>query len=243
MPRLNYKHSKETKKKISLSHLGIKPSEETRRKLRLSHLGIKPSNETKEKMSKSQKGRKHSNETKKKISIANKGNKARLGMKNSKKQKDAISKAALGNKYWLGKKHTEETKILMSKKQKGRFVSEETRKKQSKIRKGKSILKVRGSKHWNWKGGITPINKKIKYSIEFKLWREAVFKRDNFTCQKTNIGGKLNAHHINNFAEFPKLRFVIDNGITLSEKMHQEFHKKYGRTNNTKEQLLEFLKK
>jgi len=51
----------------------------------------------------------------------------------------------------------------------------------------------------------------------------------------------LRAHHINNFAEFSELRFAIDNGITLSEKAHIEFHKKYGFKNNTKEQLYEFI--
>jgi hypothetical protein len=45
----------------------------------------------------------------------------------------------------------------------------------------------------------------------------------------------------NNFAEFPELRTSIENGITLSEKAHKEFHKKYGFRNNTKEQLQEFL--
>lgn len=34
----------------------------------------------------------------------------------------------------------------------------------------------------------------------------------------------------------------LDNGITLSKKAHKEFHKIYGRKNNTKEQLEEFLK-
>lgn len=99
-----------------------------------------------------------------------------------------------------------------------------------------------GEKHWNWKGGITPENHKIRTSIEFKLWRKSVFERDNFTCQKYGIkGSKLCAHHINNFKDFPELRFAIDNGITLSEKAHQEFHKKYGFKNNTKEQIEEFF--
>lgn len=93
-----------------------------------------------------------------------------------------------------------------------------------------------------WKGGISPINALIRMSTENKLWRKSVYERDNYTCQKYGTtGGRLNAHHINNFADFPELRFAIDNGITLSEKAHREFHKKYGRHNNTREQLMEFL--
>jgi len=62
------------------------------------------------------------------------------------------------------------------------------------------------------------------------------------TCQKYHIRGtNLNPHHIRNFAEYPKLQFVIDNGITLCEKAHKEFHKKYGRKNNNEDQILEFL--
>jgi 5-methylcytosine-specific restriction endonuclease McrA len=101
----------------------------------------------------------------------------------------------------------------------------------------------RGEDSQNWKGGLTPKDKLIRNSIEFRLWREAVFARDNYTCQVCDqYGGNLNAHHINNFAEFPELRFAIDNGITLCEKCHKEFHKKYGIKNNTKEQLEEFIK-
>lgn len=102
--------------------------------------------------------------------------------------------------------------------------------------------KVLGDKNGNWKGGITPKNKKIRNSIEYRLWRKAIFERDNFTCQKCGEhGGKLMAHHINNFTDFSELRLAIDNGITLCKKCHTEFHKKYGYKNNTKEQLEEFL--
>lgn len=102
----------------------------------------------------------------------------------------------------------------------------------------------KGEKSHNWKGGIEPENKRIRKSIEYSLWREVVFARDNWTCQKTGIkGGKLHPHHILNFSQFPELRFAIDNGITLSEKSHREFHKKYGIKNNTREQLEEFLNK
>lgn len=93
-----------------------------------------------------------------------------------------------------------------------------------------------------WKGGITPINLKIRNSEEYRIWRKAVFARDNFTCQKTKIsGGRLVCHHINNFADFPELQLAIDNGITLSKEEHIKFHSRYGNKNNTKEQLIEFL--
>jgi len=107
--------------------------------------------------------------------------------------------------------------------------------------KGKKSL-LNKEDHWNWKGGINPINDTIRKSWNYKLWRKSCLERDNFTCQKTGQrGGELVVHHINNFAEFPELRFAIDNGITLSEKSHKEFHKIYGIKNNTLEQLQEYL--
>jgi len=105
----------------------------------------------------------------------------------------------------------------------------------------------KGEKSGNWKGGITPENKRIRTGIEFRLWREAVFARDNWTCQKCGVksgNGEavyLHSHHILNFADYPEVRFAIDNGITLCENCHRVFHKKYGRKNNIKEQLKEFL--
>ena len=111
-------------------------------------------------------------------------------------------------------------------------------------KKGIPQLSTRGEKNCNWKGGVTSENEHIRKSIEYKLWSDSVFARDNFTDQKTGIrGGNLIAHHILNFAEYPELRLAIDNGITLSEKSHRAFHKKYGFRKNTMEQLTEFLTK
>lgn len=119
-----------------------------------------------------------------------------------------------------------------------RKLSEETKKKISKSHMGLH----KGDRNPRWKGGITPENLKIRHSIEYNLWRESVFARDNWTCQKTGIkGGKLVSHHILNFSKYPELRFAIDNGITLSRESHIKFHKLYGKKNNTREQLIEFL--
>jgi len=78
-------------------------------------------------------------------------------------------------------------------------------------------------KHPNWKGGISKINEKERTLIEYRLWRESVFARDHWTCQKCSKKGEyLEAHHIKSFANYPKLRFAIDNGITLCKKCHKE---------------------
>lgn len=57
---------------------------------------------------------------------------------------------------------------------------------------------------------------------QYIAWRKGVYKRDKFCCQWPNCTNrtKLNAHHIKNWAQFPGLRFVIDNGITLCRYHH-----------------------
>jgi hypothetical protein len=95
--------------------------------------------------------------------------------------------------------------------------------------------------------GLTPINKLIRFSKEYKMWRESVFSRDNYTCKKCGCyGGKLQAHHIFPFSKFEDLRFEVSNGITLCRECHDStcegsFHNVYGTYNNTKEQLEQFI--
>jgi len=106
----------------------------------------------------------------------------------------------------------------------GKTFTEEHRRNLRKAAKGKRI----GDKNPMWKGGVTPINQKIRNSKEYKLWRLAVFERDNYTCQfcrARNGKGKnviLNADHIKPFADYPELRFAIDNGRTLCIDCHKK---------------------
>lgn len=100
-----------------------------------------------------------------------------------------------------------------------------------------------GSYSPNWKGGITPINNKIRGSLEYKLWQDSIFNRDGNSCQKCGELriSKLVAHHILNFSKYIELRFAIDNGITFCRSCHKIFHKKYGVKNNTSIQVNQFL--
>ena len=105
-----------------------------------------------------------------------------------------------------------------------------------------------GERNVNWKGGITPETMKQRNSTEYAKWRDTVFQRDDYTCQCCGQrGDKLNAHHIENFADNEDLRFDVDNGITLCEKCHSfrypgSFHYVYGSQHNNGEQLEEYLK-
>jgi len=133
---------------------------------------------------------------------------------------------------------------------KGRKASEETRIKMREAKKGKIpknlyLLNANkfGENNPNWKGGITTEKYRVRRNKDFRFWREAVFSRDNYICQKCKIrGGKIHPHHIFNFATYLDLRFAIDNGITLCQICHKKFHKKYGYRNNTREQLEEWMK-
>lgn len=79
-----------------------------------------------------------------------------------------------------------------------------------------------GPRHHNWKGGITPKNRLIRTSTEYKAWRDAVFERDQYTCQRCGQhGGDLHADHIQPFALYPDLRLVVSNGRTLCPPCHR----------------------
>ena len=84
----------------------------------------------------------------------------------------------------------------------------------------KISAKLKGNKSLLWKGGISPIHEYIRKSLEYRLWREAVLKRDNFTCIWCGSKDNIEVDHIKPFAYYPELRFAIDNGRTLCKTCH-----------------------
>lgn len=198
--------------KLRRSHLGYKQTEEHKEKIRQGNLGKIVSFESREKM-------------KKPKSIIHRENisKARKGMIFSKEHIDNIKKSNLEKLSIFKKGH----KINNGRKP---------------WNKDKKCPQFSGEKASQWKGGITPLNNTIRGSLEYKIWSRGVMCRDNFIDAKTGIkGGKLVAHHIQNFSKYPELRFSIKNGITFSKESHDLFHKIYGKKNNTRGQLEEFL--
>lgn len=104
----------------------------------------------------------------------------------------------------------------------------------------------RGKRGHAWRGGLTPMQKTIRTSPQYKEWRDMVFKRDKYTCQICGeIGRILHAHHIVKFStiiseltcKYPLLPisdmaktnkelWEINNGVTLCKKCHKIEHMK-----------------
>ena len=126
MPFKGYKHSEESRRKMSETKIAMK-----------CHLSL----EAKQHLSKLHKGKKLSEETKQKIRQARTGvprpdligNKFCLGCRPSEETKHKMSVAN------TGKKHTEESKRKMSRAQKGKIISKETRQKVSKTLMGRKL--------------------------------------------------------------------------------------------------------
>lgn len=147
-------------------------------------------------------------------------------------------------KGWIkkGAKLSEETRRRMSETRKrlgirppspkGRKMSAEARKNMSLARLGKkgrpltdkekSYLSEihRGEKSHLWRGGITPVNRAIRVSFEYRLWRKKVLERDNRTCVLCGSKDRIEVDHVKAFADYPELRFEIDNGRVLCNSCH-----------------------
>lgn len=182
--------------------VGKKHSEETKKRMRKSALerGTRPDFS----------GHKHSEESRKKMSVALSGkNHPNYGKPLSLATRLKIKEANTGYK------HSPETIKKMKLLKTGVKQSPESRKKKSEA--------LKGEKSYLWKGGITKENARIRASVEYKLWRTAVFERDNYTCIwcGDDKGGNLEADHIKPFAYYPELRFAIDNGRTLCISCHK----------------------
>jgi hypothetical protein len=112
-------------------------------------------------------------------------------------------------------------------------------------------------KEWNpnWKWWIKKFSRTIRDCDKYIDWRNKVFQRDKYTCQISWINKwYLAVHHITNFndilirnnivtleeANSCEELWNIDNWITISNSIHNKFHKQYWYRTNTIEQIQEF---
>ena len=165
-------------------------------------------------------------------------NKGKLLSDKDKEKMSRIAKKKGFGKWMKGKKLSDTTKKKMSeskkgilprniemlkKLSKGRSVSTETKEKISKSKIGQNT----GKDNPMYKNGRYTKKEIKRYhhytqSFIYKSWRKKVFERDEYTCQQCGaMGGYITAHHIKSWAEFPKLRYKVKNGLTLCEECHE----------------------
>src|SRR3990167_1456353 len=138
---------------------------------------------------------------------------------------------------------TEKTKINLSKRPR----TQETKQKISKALYGRTLSEkhkksirethLRVDKHPLWKGGVWPLNGKIRKSFEYRQWRSDVFTRDDFTCQECGLKDiRIVAHHKKSFALILVKNSIktfdeaisceelwnINNGLTLCKECHKK---------------------
>jgi hypothetical protein len=95
-----------------------------------------------------------------------------------------------------------------------------------------SSLRYSGENSFNWRGGISSQNKRIRKNIDWKNWRKSVFERDCYTCcscgnrSKKDNPVELHPHHIKHYKTHENLRFNINNGLTLCVSCHKSVHSK-----------------
>ena len=114
----------------------------------------------------------------------------------------------------------------------------------SKMGKRNGMYGMTGIKSPRWNHELTEEDRlhTRKYQ-EYTNFRKAVFERDGYTCQRcqSKRGGDLVAHHINGYHWDKDNRTEVDNGATLCEKCHKEFHSIYGYGNNDLFQFAQFM--
>lgn len=98
------------------------------------------------------------------------------------------------------------------------------RRSRSESRMGRHVGAANGS----WRGGVTPERQRLYKSPEWKTLISACFARDGYRCvccdaPKTRRAG-LHAHHIKSWADYPNLRFVLKNLVTLCGECHRWVH-------------------
>ena len=115
---------------------------------------------------------------------------------------------------FYGKKHSNKTKEKISFANKNKIS----------WNKGKKLLYLQKENNWKWKKDRTQLVKSEKKHLDgrYREWMFSVKNRDNWKCRllSSECKGRLESHHILNWKNYPELRYIINNGITLCAFHH-----------------------
>lgn len=137
------------------------------------------------------------------LEAKSKNGKRNKGSKRSKEWKENRSKKYQGEgNPFFGKKHSLETKIKLS-------------------------CHFQGIDESQFEEFTKPLSRREVGSGSFKIWREKVFERDNYTCLLCGKrGGSLEPHHILPRRNHKELIYSVDNGATLCVQCHRKTFKR-----------------
>lgn len=102
-----------------------------------------------------------------------------------------------------------------------------------------------GAKHPRWRPDLTTEEREKRRDISAQAhWREQVYKRDGYTCQKCgdSRGGNFHAHHIEPHYRNRSERWKLSNGITLCSDCHRQYHRLHGFKKANLSTLVEYLR-
>lgn len=85
-----------------------------------------------------------------------------------------------------------------------------------------------GENHYNWDYNKTPEERDSIRDEADKKWAKRIKEIDNYTCQCCGVRGVvLVSHHLNNYSKYVEERTDLNNGITLCQNCHKDFHFNY----------------
>ena len=125
------------------------------------------------------------------------------------KQREALSLGSVkGDNRRTGTKHKDETKRKIAEANKMFWIENPDKL----AERGK---KIRGENHYNWKGGISDINKAVRLLDEYRRWVRDVKERDG-KCLTCGTDINLDVHH-----KKPLIEIINENNIESVEQARE----------------------